>query len=103
MMEPRKTRTLKKATAKAPVKFVCQAKPEAKSVSVAGQFSEWSPLNMQRIDGKFQTVLSLPPGEYEYKFIIDGQWHVDPTADKQVPNAFGTANSLVRVPQSAAT
>jgi hypothetical protein len=26
----------------------------------------------------FSTVLYLPPGKYEYKFIVDGAWHYDP-------------------------
>lgn len=26
----------------------------------------------------FSTVLYLPPGKYEYKFVVDGAWHYDP-------------------------
>lgn len=56
--------------------FTCQA-PDAKSVYLAGTFNDWSesgtPLKKNR-NGNWSTILSLPPGRYEYKFLIDGRW-----------------------------
>lgn len=37
------------------------------------------------------------PGEYHYKFVIDGEWHPDASAATQIPNDFGTTNSVIRV------
>jgi hypothetical protein len=42
--------------------------------------------------------LTLPPGRYEYKFIVDAAWTTDPAGTQEVPNAFGTTNSVVEVP-----
>ena len=34
---------------------------------------------------------------HEYRFIIDGEWLEDPSADTKQPNAFGSYNSVVSV------
>jgi hypothetical protein len=39
----------------------------------------------------------LPPGRYEYKFIVDGEWIPDPSEPHEVVNAFGSTNSVVEV------
>ena len=59
----------------------------------------------QRDDGTWAITLDLPPGRYEYKFVVDGQWCCEPGCDgtnrdcpKCVPNAFGTMNRFVEVP-----
>ena len=40
--------------------------------------------------------LPLPEGVFEFKFLVDGEWHHDP--DKQcIANAFGSVNNLVQV------
>lgn len=79
--------------------FVCDVKPDAKEVYLVGDFNDWDPQadRMVKRKGVFQKLLQLEPGEYQYKFLVDGQWHADPSAAAQVPNAFGTINSIVRV------
>jgi type 1 glutamine amidotransferase len=39
----------------------------------------------------------LPPGTFEYKFLVDGQWVADPRNERVCLNSFGTTNSIVRV------
>ena len=39
----------------------------------------------------------LPPGTYEYRLVVDGQWMPDPLAKETVPNPFGGRNSILRV------
>ena len=60
--------------------ITCQAN-QAKSVFVAGDFNNWSshamPLSKGR-GGVWKLKLGLPPGRYEYKFIVDGEWCCDP-------------------------
>ena len=58
-------------------------------------------------DGKWNVAMALPPGHYEYKFVIDGKWSCEPGCDgphhgygKCVPNSFGTMNHLIEVSQS---
>jgi hypothetical protein len=41
--------------------------------------------------------LTLAPGRYEYRFIVDGEWMADPLAKDFVPNPFGGQNSLLEV------
>jgi 1,4-alpha-glucan branching enzyme len=79
--------------------FVCDFDPDAKEVYLVGDFNEWNPTadRMSRWKGTFRRRISLEPGEYQYKFLVDGQWHNDPTAAAQVPNEFGTLNSVIRV------
>ena len=78
--------------------FVCAIKPEAKTVYLVGEFNRWDhrATRMVKRQGKFQTRLELKPGEYQYKFLVDGEWHADPNAE-QVQNEFGTTNNVIRV------
>jgi hypothetical protein len=39
----------------------------------------------------------LSPGNYEYKFLVDGQWKEDPQNDQLHPNCFGTYNNIINV------
>lgn len=78
--------------------FVCDVKAEAKAVYLVGEFNDWNPTThrMTKKGTGFHKKIQLPPGEYQYKFLVDGEWHNDPKAD-QVPNVFGTTNSVIRV------
>ena len=79
--------------------FTCDVNPAAKEVYLVGEFNSWNIRadRMTKTKDGFRKTLKLPPGEYQYKFLIDGVWHHDPSAAKQVHNAFGTTNSVVRV------
>ena len=65
-----------------------------------GDFNDWKPTVGKMNKGKngaFQLKMKLAPGEYQYKFIVDGVWFNDPRAQGQIMNPYGTLNSLVRV------
>jgi chromosome partitioning protein len=54
---------------------------EAQDVQVAGVFSDWQPLPLQKNkDGGWSTAIELNPGQYEYKFIVDGNWPAEPSS-----------------------
>jgi hypothetical protein len=75
-------------------------KPDAKRVALCGEFNGWSPTAtpMKRHDdGHWETTVSLAPGRYQYKFLADGDWLMDPAAQKNVPNEHGSLNSVVEV------
>jgi hypothetical protein len=38
----------------------------------------------------------LPPGTYEYRYVVDGEWQND-TEMEQIPNEFGEKNCLLTV------
>ncbi len=72
----------------------------AKAVHVAGTFNKWDPhvTPMQKTrPGKWELALSLLPGKYEYRFVVDGQWMEDPLVKTTVPNPFGGVNSVLVV------
>ena len=75
--------------------------PGAESVYVCGDFNAWSPFGLpmiQRLESRlWEKRLTLPPGRYEYNFIVDGVWMHNPDAGKNVPNIFGSLNSVVEV------
>jgi len=81
------------------VSFVL-VKREARSVSVSGDFNAWStdaaPMR-SRGEGHWETTVALPPGRYQYKFVVDGEWIADPLAKENVANPHGTLNSVLEV------
>ena len=84
------------------VTFSCFA-PEAKSVQVAGDFTAWqqAPLMLKKAkDGLWKRTVSLAPGKYAYRLLVDGQWRDDPECQTRQPNEFGGQN-CVRVVNGA--
>lgn len=83
-----------------PVRLVLHA-PDAERVTVAGTFNGWDPSSTPLIegpDGLFYVIVPLPPGRYEYLFVVDGErWLLDPTAPLTQPDAFGARNAILEV------
>ena len=76
-------------------RFALEAGYSAGQVAVAGEFSGWEPLPMNR-QGASLYVRDVPTSErtFEYKFLVDGLWMTDPDNPNTVPNSFGTFNSV---------
>lgn len=75
--------------------------PDAQSVSVVGEFNDWRvdshPLQ-QKDHETWHITLHLPPGVYQYKFVIDGtRWEDDADNPNRTVNEFGTSNSILEV------
>ena len=113
-----KIKTIKKSAAKKTVVKKCAKKPAAKkeaaknvtftvhadkgkAVYIAGEFNKWNPtakkMAYKAKDGIYAATVKLVPGEYQYKFIIDGTWCVDPENVNSVKNDQGTFNSILVV------
>ena len=74
--------------------------PEAKRVSVAGTFNDWSPkklLAKKDSKGTWIAKTNLKPGTYEYKFFVDGSWASDPNCSWTVQNSFGSQNCVLEI------
>ena len=74
--------------------------PSANSVKLTADFTEWEkcPLDMMRDeDGMWSRVIPREPGQYSYRFIVDGKWCDDPRSTQRVPNAFGSENAVLVV------
>ena len=58
-----------------PVEFSLHA-PNAHEVFLSGSFNDWSadtlPL-LKTAEGHWSAVVQLPPGHYDFKYIIDGK------------------------------
>ncbi len=99
-----KTACEEASAAKAPVRrrveFVAEV-GVGHSVSVAGSFNDWDPeakvLCDKKGDGVYRGVIMLPPGEYEYKFVVDGDWRIDENNPCFASNDLGTLNSVLKV------
>ena len=76
-------------------------RPDAQSVSVAGDFNGWNPAQTkleQTDDGIWTVTLPLKPGRYEYMFVIDGEhWVADPFAAEETIDGFGSRNAVLDV------
>ncbi|MBR9915197.1 MAG: hypothetical protein GYB32_10300 [Algicola sp.] len=81
------------------VRFRLRGHEDAESVIVAGSFNRWDEeaLKMYRIDNGWEIKLHIKPGEYEYRFIVDGNWMEDPSNPSKVPNEYGSYNSYLNV------
>jgi len=74
--------------------------PPGSNVYVAGTFNNWDPTAIKLGDnttGAYVATVLLPLGRYEYKFIVNGDWHNGPDGSEQVPNSFGTTNNVLVV------
>lgn len=82
------------------VQFRVRAEPGSK-VYAAGTFNAWDPtsrpLSDKLGDGQYVGFLMLPKGRYEYKFVINGVWCLDPECPEWVANNYGSLNSVVDV------
>jgi len=81
-------------TKKIPFEFLS---PEAQEVYLAGGFNNWdvnaNPMKKDK-KGLWKATLSLKPGRYEYRFLVDGNWENDPLCCDCVPNEFGSQNCV---------
>ena len=97
--EPLNTRGSSRKQNQFKVKFALRA-AGARQVFVCGDFNRWNgqsnPLR-ETAPGQWATIVSLGPGRYEYKFVVDGEWQHDPTATQSVPNQYGSFNSVIAV------
>lgn len=73
--------------------------PNAKCVEIAGDFNGWIPEMMLRRaeEGLWQKILPIAPGEFRYKFIVDGEWQVDPCHHALKENLYGSYDSYLKV------
>lgn len=80
------------------VKFTLQ--PEnAETVVIAGLNDNWQTLveMKRRKDGSFWCEVSLPKNsQHEFKYLVnETEWMIEPEADQQSRNIFGTSNSVI--------
>ena len=75
--------------------------PPNSDVYVSGSFNHWSGVLNKMTDssgmGDYFISHMLPPGRHEYKFVVNGEYLVDPECPHSVFNGYGTLNSVMEV------
>ena len=72
----------------------------ANSVAVAGDFSNWEPVELtkQTVNGEqvWSGLVSMSRGEHNYMFVKNGdEWVTDPLAPVQRDDGFGNKNAVI--------
>ena len=82
---------------------------EVASVSLRGSFNSWGEWPMEeQPNGIWSITVDLEPGEYQYKFYINGKWPqdmstardggpIDPNAVGYINDGFGGQNAICRI------
>jgi hypothetical protein len=71
----------------------------AEKVEVAGSFTDWKPVPLDKHNGdaSFSAVVPVPPGEHTYKLVVDGAWIKPPEAPAYAPDGQGGENGVLRI------
>jgi 1,4-alpha-glucan branching enzyme len=96
MLKKNYTKTGKKCR----VTFKYPNQEKVGSVTLAGEFNDWSTTNtpMKKLKkGSFSVTLFLKAGRsYSFRYVLDsGAWVNDPKADQYIANEHGEDNSVV--------
>ena len=82
------------------IEFKVAAAPGSE-VLVAGTFNNWDDnsikMKNQEENGAYSAKILLAPGTYEYKFIINGEWHADPNCPNWVQNSQKNINCFRKI------
>ncbi len=78
-----------------PTTFSLEA-PQAREVFLAGEMTDWEqgkkPL-AKGDDGRWHLTLDLAPGQWVYKYVVDGQWMADPSHPNRDADGRGGEHS----------
>ncbi len=73
----------------------------AREVQIAGDFNHWdpnrTPMNRDERLGIWQAVISVPPGKYRYRLVIDGRWVQDPYNTTLESNQLGEVDNVAEM------
>ncbi len=84
------------------VQFTYEADEHVDEVFLSGEFNNWDPRGTEMMEeveeNVFSVTIYLEPGEYEYKFVEEGEnWITPEGADDYAPDGFGGENAVVQV------
>ena len=80
-----------------------QGDASARSVALAGEFNGWDEAStpLEREQGVWRAELELEPGEYAYKFVVDGEYEGAPSAEVATKWSGGFENRSLIVEDCA--
>lgn len=82
------------------VTFRLQGHEDARSVFLAGSFNQWNS-HVQpffRTAFGWETSLEMKPGKHLYKFVVDGEWRLDPDNPQVETESHGYQNNVYYFP-----
>jgi hypothetical protein len=73
---------------------------KSKNIYIVGSFNNWEEkaLRMNKTKDGWETTFALPPGKHLYKFLVDGQWILDPNNNLEETDGNGNVNSVLIIP-----
>jgi hypothetical protein len=79
--------------------FRLKGHEDASVVALSGSFNAWnqSQLLFARDEGGWVCRVDLDPGVYRYKFIVDGDWLLDPSNPETAEDEAGNVNNVLEV------
>ena len=91
------------------ITFTYAAAGGVTEVLVAGSFNGWAGSEAEGAyamtdpdaDGTWELTVTIDPGVYQYKLIVDGTWMADPGNPKTADDGYGGQNSVLDVCQVA--
>src|SRR5258705_5981833 len=91
--------TLPPPSLKGNTTFKLKGYADASIVAVAGSFNNWnqSEYILGREGDEWICRIDLEPGKHAYKFIVDGNWLLDPANPNTEDDDYGVKNSVVIV------
>lgn len=92
-------------------KYVPAQREAIKTVYLTGDFNDWIPRNVDYLmepqrDGSYTLNVTLMPGIYAYRLVINGKWitnmqsiegRFEPVAESYPQNGFGGVNAQITV------
>jgi len=76
----------------------------ASDVQIAGDFNGWIPdkgvrsvIESEGMERVWTKILHLPPGTYQYRYVVDGEWRRDPANPESATGVAGEPNSVLLV------
>lgn len=77
----------------------CVTAKKANKVEIAGDFNDWNSAELKKYkNGNFKGQLNLPVDrEYQFKYIVDGEWVNESEADRYQWNDYASAENSVLV------
>ena len=81
------------------VRFELNGYENARKIILTGSFNSWNEKEfiMKKSNGKWYYLLVLAGGKHHYKFIVDGEWIIDPNNLIKEYDEYGNINSVKMV------
>lgn len=80
-------------------RFTLKGYPNAQTVNLAGSFNNWNAYDYQMAKRSWgwERDCYVKPGTYAYKYVVDGNWILDPENDVVREDGEGNRNSFMAV------